>query len=250
MPEASLELRVRADRLAADCDALSFGPPATHVYNPLAYAAPVHREYLRRFARAPKRALFLGMNPGPWGMAQTGVPFGDAAFVRKWMRLRGEVGAPANPHPARPVHGLDCPRREASGARLWGMFRERFGSAENFFAENLALNYCPLLFLDARVGCRNLTPDKLRAEDAAPLFALCDDYLRAAVSLLRPRFLIGVGKFAEGRLLKLFSENAGTGGRGEFVIGAMPHPSPANPAANRGFAGLAETQLREIGVWE
>ena len=243
MPEASVELRARADRLAAECNALHFGPPATHVYNPLVYAGEIHREYLRRFARAPKRALFLGMNPGPWGMGQTGVPFGDAHFAREWMRLRGEVGSPENPHPQRPVHGLACPRREVSGARLWGMFRERFGRAEDFFAENLVLNYCPLLFLDARVGCRNLTPDKLRAAESAPLFALCDDYLRAAVALLRPRFLIGVGLFAEGRLRKIFAED-------EFVIAAIPHPSPANPAANRGFAESAEKRLREIGVWE
>ena len=243
MPEASVELRARADRLAAACGALRFGPPATHVYNPLVYAGAVHSEYLRRFARAPKRALFLGMNPGPWGMGQTGVPFGDAGFAREWMGLRGKVGAPENPHPQRPVHGLDCPRREVSGARLWGMFRERFARADDFFAENLVLNYCPLLFLDGRVGCRNVTPDKLRPAESAPLFALCDDYLRAAVSLLRPRFLIGVGLFAEGRLRRMFAEDG-------FVIGAIPHPSPANPAANRGFAEAAETRLREIGVWE
>ena len=242
MSEASVELCLRADRLAAGCDALRFGEPATHVYNPLVYAREIHREYLRRFARAPKRAVFLGMNPGPWGMAQTGVPFGDAHFAREWMGLRGKTQAPENAHPKRPVLGLECPRREVSGTRLWGMFRARFGEAENFFAENFALNYCPLLFLDGRGGCRNVTPDKLRAAETAPLFALCDDYLRAAVSLLRPEFLIGVGKFAEGRLRSLFSED-------DFVIGAMPHPSPANPAANRDFAQLAEKRLREIGVW-
>ena len=243
MPEASAELRARADKLAIACNALRFGPPVTHVYNPLVYARDLHGEYLRRFARAPKRALFLGMNPGPWGMAQTGVPFGDATFAREWMGLRGKTEAPDCPHPLRPVRGLECPRGEVSGARLWGLFRQKFGAAENFFADNFVLNYCPLLFLDGREGCRNLTPDKLSPAESAPLFALCDDYLRAAAALLRPQFLIGVGRFAEGRIRGLFSED-------EFIIGSIPHPSPANPAANRNFAAAAEKQLREIGAWE
>ena len=34
-----------------------------------------------------KRVVFLGMNPGPFGMAQVGVPFGEVAAVRDWLRI-------------------------------------------------------------------------------------------------------------------------------------------------------------------
>lgn len=231
------------DKLSASCQKIHFGTPATHVYHPLVYAQKPHRLYLQKYAATPKRAVFLGINPGPWGMAQTGVPFGEVTAVRDWMGISADVAAPANAHPQRPVRGFDCPRSEVSGRRLWGLFAARFGTADNFFAEHLVLNYCPLLFSAVTAGrCTNITPDKLCAAEKTPLFAACDDFLRSAVDVLQPAFLIGVGGFAEQRLAALFGDSGAT-------IGRILHPSPANPLANRGFAAAATAQLQARGVW-
>ncbi len=223
---------------------MRFGAPVTHVYRPLEYAWEPHRAYLQKFAAAPKRALFVGMNPGPWGMAQTGIPFGEVAAVRGWMKISGAISPPPGTHPKRPVLGFDCPRSEASGRRLWGLFAARYPRAEDFFAAHFVLNYCPLLFLAADNNrCANITPDKLPAAEKAPLFAACDDFLRAAAESLSPEFLIGVGGFAEERLRFVF-------GKSGTAIGKILHPSPASPAANKGFAAAAEKQLHALGVWK
>ncbi len=226
-------------RLARRAARLSFAPPVAFVYNPLAYARAGHERYLLRYGAPPKEALFVGMNPGPFGMAQTGVPFGDAGMVRDWLGIRAPVGRPAREHPKRPVLGFDCPRREVSGIRFWGWAKRRFGTPERFFARFFVLNYCPLCFLE-RSG-RNLTPDRLAAGERAPLLAACDAALREAVAILRPRFVVGVGAFAAARARAALDP-------ARVVLGAIPHPSPANPAANRGWARSAERALAALGL--
>lgn len=222
---------------------LGFGPPVTCVYDPLVYAREPHREYLVRFGGAPKEVLLVGMNPGPWGMSQTGVPFGEVAAVRDWMGIDGRVGRPEPEHPKRPVEGFDCPRSEVSGRRLWGWARERFGPPERFFERFFVWNYCPLVFLEE--SGRNRTPDKLPKSEAEPLLAACDRALAATVAHLRPRLVVGIGGFAEGRLRAVLEPGEpGTG----LEVGRILHPSPASPAANRRWAEAAEAQLRELGV--
>jgi single-strand selective monofunctional uracil DNA glycosylase len=228
-----------SDWLAREAGALTFGPPVACVYNPLVYASALHHEYLKRFGRAPKEALFVGMNPGPFGMAQTGVPFGDAAMVRDWMGIRGKVGRPEREHPKRPIWGMDCPRSEVSGTRFWGWARDRFGPPENFFARFLVWNYCPLCFM-AKSGA-NVTPDKLPARESRPLFEICDEALASIAAELRPKFVIGIGKFAEDRIRAVIDEEAYTAGR-------ILHPSPASPAANKDWAGEIEGALRKLGI--
>ena len=228
--------------LARGCEELRFGAPVSHVYNPLLYARQAHYQYLRRWADSRKRVLFLGMNPGPWGMAQTGVPFGDVLSVRDWLGIEAPVRRPAVEHPARPVLGFACPRREVSGARLWGLFQERFEYPERFFQGHLVLNYCPLLFLrGTATRCGNFTPDKLKRAVAQPLYTLCDAFLARVVELLEPRYLVGIGGFAEQRLQRFAAPHR--------VVGRILHPSPANPAANRDFAGQAVRCLQRLGVW-
>jgi single-strand selective monofunctional uracil DNA glycosylase len=222
---------------------LPFGPPVTHVYNPLEYARGPHLQYLERFGGTPKEALFLGMNPGPWGMAQTGVPFGEIALVRDWMGIGGEVGRPEPEHPKRPIEGFDCARSEVSGGRLWGWARDRFGTPERFFERFFVWNYCPLVFMEE--SGRNRTPDKLPAAEKEPLFEVCDRALARAVEHLSPQLAVGVGRFAESRLREVLGE---PGEDGNPEIGTILHPSPASPAANRGWAEQAEAQLRELGV--
>ena len=74
---------------------LEFGEPVTRVYNPLHYARRSHELYLRRFGGGSKEVVLVGMNPGPFGMAQTGVPFGDVSMVRDWMGIEAPVDRPA-----------------------------------------------------------------------------------------------------------------------------------------------------------
>lgn len=229
-----------ARKLSLAVERMEFSPPVTHVYNPLDYAWAPHEQYLRRFGGGRKRIVFLGMNPGPFGMVQCGIPFGEIAAARDWLGIDAPVGKPARENPKRPVEGFACPRSEVSGRRLWGLFQERFGSAEAFFAEHFVANYCPLAFFD---GGRNLTPDKLPAREAGPLYAACDEHLRALVAALEPEWIVGVGGFAEARAAEALR---GTATR----IGRVLHPSPASPAANRGWAEAATRQLVAQGIWD
>lgn len=228
-----------ARRLSATVERLSFSAPVSHVYNPLAYAWAPHEAYLRRFACGPKKVVFLGMNPGPFGMVQCGVPFGEIAAVRDWMGLAAPVGKPAGENPKRPVEGFACTRSEVSGRRLWGLFQQRYGTAAAFFADHFVANYCPLAFFDQG---RNLTPDKLPAHESAPLYAACDTHLRTLVDVLCPDWVIGIGAFAETRAV------AALAGR-SVRVGKVLHPSPASPVANRGWAEAAVRQLITQGVW-
>ena len=219
---------------------LKFKPPVAYVYNPLDYAWPAHELYLRKFGSAKKRVVFLGMNPGPFGMAQTGVPFGEVAAVRDWMKIHTPVARPDREHLKRPVLGFDCPRSEVSGRRLWGLFAGRFGSPERFFAGHFVANYCPLAFCEA--GGRNQTPDKLPRAERNRLFAICDAHLRRVLEILQPEWLVGIGGFATERG-RLVSENTAV------RVGQILHPSPASPAANRGWTKAVTRQLVEMGVW-
>ena len=228
-----------ADTLVAELADVDFGPPVTHVYNPLIYAREPHSAYVTRYGAGPKEVLLVGMNPGPWGMAQTGVPFGEVSLVRDWMGIDGAVGRPAHEHPARPVTGFACRRSEVSGRRLWGWARDTFNTPEAFFARFLVVNYCPLLFLEE--SGRNRTPDHLPRTEQAPLFDACDRALRRTIELLRPRLVVGVGRFAEAR--------ARVAAEGLTVdVGRITHPSPANPAANRGWEQLVRGELAALGV--
>lgn len=236
-PAAALIAAART--LSAAVDALPFAPPVSHVYNPLDYAWAPHEAYLRRYGAQRKRIVFLGMNPGPFGMVQCGVPFGEIDAVRDWMGIEAPIGKPARENPKRPVEGFACTRSEVSGRRLWSLFRERFGTADAFFAEHFVANYCPLAFFDHG---RNLTPDKLPAAEAAPLYAACDAHLRALVAALEPEWVIGIGAFAEARAVEAL---AGL----PLCIGRVLHPSPASPAANRGWSEAATRQMVAQGLW-
>ena len=209
---------------------LVFAEPVTHVYNPLVYAAKPHRVYLERFVSHRPKALLLGMNPGPYGMVQTGVPFGEVAMVRDWLGINEPVDQPAIEHPKRPVLGFECTRSEVSGRRFWGWAQERWGSPDAFFDECFVHNFCPLVFM-AETG-RNITPDKLKKEEREALYAICDDLLGQVIELIEPSAVVGVGVFAEERALKLGLD---------VPVYRIPHPSPASPAANRGWSAMANT---------
>lgn len=225
------------DELVAALEPLKFGPPVTHVYNPLVYARAAWDAYCEKYGQGQREVLWIGMNPGPFGMAQVGVPFGEIAHVRDWLGIDVPIGKPPVEHPKRPILGFDCPRSEVSGARLWGWARETWGTPERFFAQHFVANYCPLVFMEA--SGRNFIPEKLPRAEREALFAACDRALRRTVAHLRPRVVIGVGKFAEKKARDVVGDLG-------LVIGSVPHPSPASPLANRGWGPLATRALSEI----
>jgi single-strand selective monofunctional uracil DNA glycosylase len=223
--------------LSAHVDALRF-PSVPYVYNPLDYARAPHEAYLERWGRKrPRELLMVGMNPGPFGMAQTGVPFGDVAMVRDFLGIEGPVGKPHREHPRRPIAGFACHRSEVSGTRFWRWARDRFGTAERFFERVFVANWCPLVFMEE--SGRNRPPDKLAAAERGPLFAVCDQALAEVAEILQPQLVVGIGRFAEYRAREALGS--------DVTLGCILHPSPASPAGNRDWAGQVDAQLRVLG---
>ncbi len=232
-----------AKSLSVEVSQLDFSAYVPWVYNPLQYAWPAHEQYLQKYIRSGCRALFLGMNPGPWGMAQTGVPFGEIGAVVNWLHIDASIAKPDPEHPKRLVDGLACRRSEVSGRRLWGLFAERFVSANEFFEYHFVANYCPLVFMEE--SARNVTPDKLPSGLRQPLEAICDRHLGRLIQALSPEWVIGVGGFAEKCAARVIAAEAISNIR----IGRILHPSPASPAANQDWSGKVKSQLESLGVW-
>ncbi len=228
-----------AQALSDQLDAMRFAAPVTHVYNPLRYAARPHRAYLKKYGATKKKIVLLGMNPGPWGMAQTGVPFGEVGLVRDFLGIDEKVDKPEREHPARPIEGFACARSEVSGARLWGAMQARHANASALFEDRFVANYCPLVFMEE--SGKNRTPNKLPKQEQAALLAACDAHLRAVVEALEPEWVIGVGGFAQASATRAL---AGM----ELKIATILHPSPASPIANRGWAEQADKQMRALGL--
>ena len=226
-------------RLCEAVDPIKFRAPVTHVYNPLIHAARGHRRYVRRFGDRDKRVIFLGMNPGPYGMTQTGVPFGEIASVRDWMGIEEKIDRPEHEHPKRPVDGFACTRSEVSGARVWGAIASHWGEPEAFFRDHYIANYCPLVFMEA--SGKNRTPDKLPAAEREALYAACDDHLHRLIDILEPEWIVGIGAFAEKRAREVLADR-------DVAIGRVLHPSPASPRANKNWAGEAAKELRTLGL--
>ena len=234
-----MNLRSITSALVRDLQSLSFDPPVAYAYNPLVYARAPFNDYIDRYGQGTKEVILVGMNPGPWGMVQTGIPFGEIAHVHDWMGIEGRVKTPDNMHPKRPVQGFECARSEVSGRRLWGWAEDRFKTPKVFFERFFVLNYCPLAFFDQ--NNKNVTPDKLKAADRARLFVPCNKALANAVKVFQPQVVVGIGNFALTRVEESCRDLPVTTGR-------ITHPSPANPKANRGWAPLIEDELRELGI--
>ena len=196
------------------------------VYNPLMYAWKVHEEFIRRSGGDGAKVILLGMNPGPHGMGQMGIPFAATSVVRDLLGISGiDVGQPAHPHPRRPVNGLDHPKEEVSGTRLWGLLQQRYGDASQIFKRVFIVNHCPLMILDGPRGT-NVTPNNISGPVVDGLIERCDQHLREAVLALGAEQVIGIGKYAEKRA------HAALIGMG-IRVNACWHPSPASPLANR-----------------
>jgi single-strand selective monofunctional uracil DNA glycosylase len=246
-PAAADAVLDAARRLREALSPLRFAPPVAVVLNPLDYAWAPYEAYVRRYAGGTGRIVLLGMNPGPFGMMQTGVPFGEVAAVRDWMGIEAPVLAPAIGHPRRPIEGFACRRSEVSGRRLWAWAARHWGSAQAFFQDCFVINYCPLVWLEA--SGRNRTPVQLPAAERAPVDAACEHHLAQVLNALQPRWAIGIGGFAQQRLKSAAQSMAiESSVARELQIGQILHPSPASPAANRGWEDAVQAQWRALGL--
>lgn len=236
-----MDLIARTKEFGREVDALSF-PSTLYVYNPLDYAWNLHEAYLKRYAKSESPMLWLGMNPGPFGMAQDGVPFGEVHAVKEYLHLSGSVGKPERMHPKRPIVGLDCPHSEPSGRRIWGFWSRVCPDADKLSEYVLVMNYCPLVFMDGGPTGRNVTPDKLPKECREALGRVCDRYLGDLLSWSKATLLVGVGAYAEEKLREAAPRRR---------VVRIQHPSPASPSARPFWDGGAiddvMRQWRESG---
>ncbi|XP_065280179.1 single-strand selective monofunctional uracil DNA glycosylase isoform X4 [Dermacentor albipictus] len=223
---------------------IPYGSKVSHIYNPLEYARETHECYVRKYCKTRKAVLFLGMNPGPFGMAQNGVPFGDTAHVVGWLGIQGQVTKPAHEHPRRPVLGLGCTRSEVSGHRFWGLLRELTAGGKLLRGPWFVHNYCPLSFL--LPSGANLTPNRLPLEARQHLQAICDAALLSVLNLLRPEIVVGIGCYARDRALAALATSDGSFKPPRVLC--LTHPSPASPKANRGWHALALSELLSFGL--
>ena len=220
------------DALLKDCKQIDW------VYNPLDYAWEPHKEWIERFSGNGAKMLLVGMNPGH-GMGNTGVPFGCPEQVRDFLSITGdEVKQPNRIHPKRTVYGLECPKPEVSGRRIWSSLAEHFATPEEVSKVLYIVNHCPLwMFNEAG---QNITPDKLTGNASRELKRLCDQHLQTVVSAMGIERVIGVGRYAQKQAAALFDD---------IEVDWVPHPSPASPFANRnGGADWREAFKQKLGI--
>ena len=194
-----------------------------HVTNPLDYAWEFHEQFIDKWSGFGATTLLLGMNPGPYGMAQTGVPFGATAMARDILQIEErDVQTPLDAHPKRPIEGLSMERQEVSGTRFWSMLSDHYGLTEVIFSNIFVVNHCPLLIL-GETG-KNVTPVDLPKSTIEPVLKACDRHLKSVVDIMGIETVVGVGNYAKKRAQSVLTD---------VHVDAMWHPSPASPLANR-----------------
>ena len=201
-------------------------------YNPLNYAWEPHKKYLENYGSLGAKTIVMGMNPGH-GMGNTGIPFGCPEKVSKYLNITGlEVKEPVNIHPKRRINGLECKKPEISGKRIWGLIEDIYGPPKNAFKNIFVLNHFPLWMFNSEG--QNITPDKLKKSSAEDIFKICNKYLSDIINMLNAKKIIGVGKYANKMAHEAIKENNLEG----IIIEEIPHPSPANPIANKDKGAL------------
>ncbi|XP_047511589.1 single-strand selective monofunctional uracil DNA glycosylase [Pieris napi] len=193
----------------------------THVYNPTIYARDTFEMYIRKYCNTKKKIMFFGMNPGPWGMSQTGVPFGEISSVRDWLGIEGCVGKPLEENAARPVRGFDCTRTEVSGKRFWGLFKKLCGFPEVFFETSLVYNYINQQWMNSK-GC-NITPADFKMSQMESLYNIGDLVFANVLRLYGVETVVAIGRFCLVRAQKAISQYILL--KNVKVI-YLPHPSP------------------------
>ena len=177
-------------------------------------------------------------------ISASGVPFGEVSVVNNWLKINGVVGKPKVEHPKRQIEGLNCKRREVSGERFWNFIKSVSGTPEIFFKNCLVYNHCPLIFM-GKSG-KNVTPPDMKIDVRNKLLQLCDETLKDVIELYSVKHIVGLGRFAETRAKKVVNDNLIKNVDVSFLI----HPSPASPAANKGWNDLAYKTLTDSKVIE
>ena len=73
------------------------------------------------------------------------------------------------------------------------------------------------------------------------MFNICDEALVKTISLLESSDIVAIGKLVHQRVTKLKEKH-----NLNIDILYLQHPSPANPAANKGWSEIAEQSLTKI----
>ncbi len=215
-----------------------------YVYHPLQYAWNFHKKYIELYVKENTDTLFLGMNPGPFGMAQTGIPFGEVNVVRDYLGIDEKLENLPTCHPKRPIEGLKCSRSEVSGRRLWTLIQNRF-PVSSLFPDSVAImNYCPVVFVDKGPTGKNIIPEKIEKNAREKLEQICDNYLDQMISIINPRNVIGIGQYAKKKLESSISRL-----ESDIYVTSILHPSPANPQANRGWEPIVKKTLVDEHIW-
>jgi single-strand selective monofunctional uracil DNA glycosylase len=223
------------------------------VLNPGRYGERWHARFRRAYPMSPRPLLVFGLNPGPYGMAQTGVPFTDlkrleSALPGLWKDLVASGEPVTRPGLAPPSLARHLTRTfESSSVRVYRFLERAYGRPELALREVVFVNPCPLLFIDPETGANRTPADlprALRARKAAELVHAFEELRRAtvleAVAELEPRGAILLGRdvaAAVGEALR-----AALGARS---VVEWEHPARAVPETwSRGLAD----ELRKRGL--
>ncbi|KAF7991960.1 hypothetical protein HCN44_010761 [Aphidius gifuensis] len=197
--------------LSINLDKLNYNNPIDYIYCPIIYAKTVHFNYLNKYCRDKKNIMILGMNPGPWGMSQTGVPFGEINIVIDWLKINGHIDKPKRQHEQRQVDGFSCKRSEISGRKFWSLFKKLSNNPDTFFRHCFLRNFFkPTIIIIIIAG-----PEQKKLQE------FCDQALIEVIKILDVKVIIGVGRFSEQRAKKVVK----TAKLSTKVLW-MIHPSP------------------------
>ncbi|MGY8691554.1 MAG: single-stranded DNA-binding protein [Candidatus Poseidoniales archaeon] len=212
-----------ADKMILECSVDS-------IYNPLSYAWNPHKAFIELSGGKGAKTLLLGMNPGPHGMGQMGIPFAATSIVRDLLEIKDlEVYQPKNIHPKRLIGGLNWHKEEISGTRLWNLLSSFYGNKDEIFANVYVLNHCPLMFFNG-ANAINITPDKISGSTVKKLIERCDQHLREVIEIMDIEEVVGIGKYSERRAkiaLEGLDINKGADWR-ENIISVLPSPKKSN----------------------
>ncbi|XP_022920876.2 single-strand selective monofunctional uracil DNA glycosylase-like [Onthophagus taurus] len=226
------------DQLSKELNNLTFSSPAHYIYNPLEYAWKPHSTFVKTYCKGTKDVLFLRINPGPWGMCQTGIPFGEVNISKEWLKMNGEVEKPKNECPKKQIKGFECHRSEQSGKRFYGFFKNLCRTPEVFFKNAFVYNFCPLSFMEKEEEgkrCANITPDKLKGQIKKDLENICGKTLVNILKLLDVKIIVAVGRYTEKQAVKIIQES-----QLDIEVIYMRHPSRM---AGRNWSKTAQNVL-------
>ncbi len=232
------------------------------IWNPGLYGETWHARFRRLYRPGQHPLVVFGLNPGPYGMAQTGIPFTDIRRLvsalpdlAAELRGRGERVEPPGlaPPGLRPYLSRSF---ESSAVRVYRFLKKGWGGAERGWTEVVVANPCTLLFIDPAEG-KNRTPAdlaraaRLRGSGRDQVRELVESFgrirIRCAVEsieALSPRGAILLGKDVQAALGPALRRILG-----EARVIPWEHPARAVPESwasgllsalrRRGLTGIA-----------